>query len=375
MTKKLISITLSILLAFSLLVLPVSAEDLFDDAVELALGEKITFDFTYDVFEKYIKFVADKTMTVSVSSETADEKDPYCMVYDADGVDIAYADDSVTGYDFICKFEVTEGETYYILVGLYNFETATTVVSLACGHAYTDGICDYCGNVCDHTELGFLKTCECGYAFEGIDIDSGDTVHISGSNAVVLRFVPEETGAYILRSDAENNDPVCEIFCGTEYIDFADDFGYDLNFVFFAELEAGVSYYYYVHDYSDEDEISFNVTLSKAVHTAEDGAEHPLEYHDYYWGNCQENAYTEGIYCAECSEYIEGHLEDGYGWHQDYDNDEKCDFCGAEMIYEDYPETEINEIVSLFIELIREIISLFEDLINRGFELFVDIIK
>ena len=56
--KKFTSIILSIVFVFSLFVLPVSAEEVYDDAVELALGEKITINFTDEVWDKYIKFVA-----------------------------------------------------------------------------------------------------------------------------------------------------------------------------------------------------------------------------------------------------------------------------------------------------------------------------
>ena len=77
--------------------------------------------------------------------------------------------------------------------------------------------------------------------------------------------------------------------------------------------------------------MSYDVMLTKAVHTADDGSEHDVEYHDWYYGTCQEITYTEGIYCPECDEYIEGHLEDGYGYHEDWDYDGMCDYCGESL--------------------------------------------
>lgn len=374
MTKKFISITLSILLVFSLLVLPVSAEDLFDDTVELALGEKITFDFTDDVWEKYIKFVADKTMTVSVSSETADEKDPYCMVFDADGVDIASADDSDTGYDFICKFEVTEGETYYILVAVYDFETATTVVSLDCGHAYTDGICDDCGDECTHEVLNAFGVCDCGSVFGGIILEPGEvTVTYEGAD-LYYKFVPEEDGIYVVKSHAdEDADPYCELYSAEgEFLDVADDSAEDYNFTLFYEFTAGEVYYFLIYDYNETAE--WKMTLENAVHTTEDNEEHVLIIVEEFLGSCVEMSYSKGLYCPECDVYVAGHEELGYSFHFDFDEDDLCDYCGTEIVYEEYPETDFNEIFNLLIEFVRQLFSLYEELIKLGFGLFVDII-
>lgn len=335
MTKKLISITLSILLVFSLFVLPVSAEDLFDDTVELALGEKITINFTDDVWEKYIKFVADKTMTVSVSSETTDEKDPYCMVYDADGVDIASADDSDTGYDFICKFEVTEGETYYILVAVYNFATATTVVSLDCGHTYTDGICDDCGEECTHDVLNAFGECECGQYFDGEDLVMGEnSFAFEDTEVKIYRFVPEEEGIYILRSESAETDPYCYLYDDTTFFpNVFDDSADDYNFVLFYFMEKGESYFFEIGDYYDDAE--WTGTFEKLSH-GDDSGEHEFYFTDIYAGTCQEIVYGAGVYCEDCEEYLMGHEELGYGYHEDTDFDSYCDYCGIQL-YEESP--------------------------------------
>ena len=100
--------------------------------------------------------------------------------------------------------------------------------------------------------------------------------------------------------------------------------------------------------------------LSKAVHTAEDGAEHPIEYHDSHWGTCQEMTYTDGLYCAECGEYIEGHLEYGYGWHEDEDADYICDLCGEIMIEDLFLYSDFSflfDIMIEFLEFIEKVIT------------------
>lgn len=331
--RKLTSIILSIVFVFSLFVLPVSAEEVYDDAVELALGEKITINFTDEVWDKYIKFVADKTMTVSVSSETADESDPYCMVFDADGTDIASADDSYAGYDFICKFEVTEGETYYILVTVYDIGPATTVVSLACGHNYTDGICGDCGEECAHDVLNDFGECECGQYFEGEDLVVGkNSFAFESAESKIYRFIPEEDGIYTLRSTSAESDPYCNLYnADGEYLNGADDSGEDLNFEFFYIFEAGESYFFESGDFNDFAE--WTATLEKFTHGDDEG-EHVYSFEDEYLGTCQEMCYSCGIYCETCGEYIMGHEGYGYGHHSDYDGDTRCDFCG-EVLYEE----------------------------------------
>ncbi len=333
MTKKLISITLSVLLVFSLIVLPVSAEEVLDDAVELSLGEKITINFTDEIYEKYIKFVADKTMTVAVSSETADESDPYCMVFDADGTDIASADDSNAGYDFICRFEVTEGETYYILVTVYDFGPATTVVSLDCGHSYTDGICDDCGEVCTHDVFNDFGECECGQYFEGDELVIGENSFAFELNqAKYYRFVPEETGIYILRSESAETDPYSFLYDKNNKILYsADDSEADYNFELLCYLEEGEHYFFEIGDYFENAE--WTGTFEEFVHEGEDG-EHEIYLEDEYIGTCQDVSYSAGIYCEDCGVYIYGHEELGNGYHEDYDVDGKCDYCGY-VLYEE----------------------------------------
>ena len=352
--KKFTSIILSIVFVFSLFVLPVSAEEVYDDAVELALGEKITINFTDEVWDKYIKFVADKTMTVSVSSETADGSDPYCMVFDADGTDIASADDSYAGYDFICKFEVTEGETYYILVTVYDIGPATTVVSLACGHNYTDGICGDCGEECAHDVLNDFGECECGQYFDGGDLVTGENSFAFELNeAKYYRFIPEEDGIYMLRSASAESDPYCYLYdADCEYLNSADDIDEDLNFELFYVFEAGERYFFELGDYYDVAE--WTATLEKLTH-GDDNGEHVYYFEEEYYGTCQEVSYSAGIYCEDCGKYIYGHEVLGYGFHEDADNDAKCDFCGIVL----YEEPSAPDILGGFIVMVIQFFKNF----------------
>ena len=352
--RKLTSIILAIVMIISISVITVSADY---DAV-IAENETVAISASYKEAAT-VKFVAAETKKLALKS---DSYDIFCTAYDENHERLGwlYSDGASVEYEF------EAGKTYYFEIMTYSMKVVTINITLECAHSYVGDTCEWCGKVCDHnTEISYLKICECGYAFCGTDIKCGDTVSVSGSDSVI-RFVPEETGAYILRSDSEDNDPACDLFCGTEYVDFADDFGYDWDFVLFAELEAGVTYYYYIIDYGYEAAGAFNVTLSKAVHTAEDGAEHPIEYHDFYWGTCQEMTYTAGLYCAECDEYIEGHLEDGYGWHDDLNEDYICDLCGEIMIedllfYSDF---------SIIFDIMIEFLIFIEEVITVMFEIF-----
>ena len=63
-----------------------------------------------------------------------------------------------------------------------------------------------------------------------------------------------------------------------------------------------------------------------AVHTADDGSEHDLEYVEETESTRIEHGYTEGLYCSECDEYTWGHEEREISdWHWDWDDNGICD--------------------------------------------------
>jgi len=374
--KKLLSIIISLVLIFSVVSVSASAADAFEADYEIEFGEKITISVPYYEEENftYVKFVADETRELVFKSlADSDVSDPYCELYSADGEFLYSADDDVL-LNFELTYEFIQDETYYFAVYDYMSDSAVDV-ALECKHSYEGDTCSLCDYVCDHsTEGRFLSACECGSVFGGFVLDFGEeTVTYDGAD-LYYKFVPEEDGICILKSHAgEDADPYCELYSADgELLDAADDSAEDYNFTLFYEFSAGETYYFLVYDYSEAAE--WKMTLEKAVHTTEDNEEHVLVITEEVEGSCQEMSYSKGLYCPECDIYVAGHEELGYSYHFDFDGDDLCDYCGTEIVYEEYPETDFNEIFNLFIDFIRQLFSLYEELIKLGFDLLVDII-
>ncbi len=334
MLKKSISVLLSVLMVFSLFVIQVYAEDVFSDAVSIGYGEKVTLDFPDSMTDRYLKFVADKTMVVMISSDEESSADPCCAVYSADGEEIAYADDSVTGYNFNCKFDVVAGETYYIVVSVFDEDAVSVAVSLGCGHTYDGSICIYCGHECNHEVSNMFGECDCRFYFLGKDLQPGvNTIVCAEDETTLYRFIPEEDGIYFFRSESADTDPYCYLIDAEDSFLIRGDDENDLNFEIFRYMEAGKSYFFEIYDYNGEAE--WTATLERFVHSVDDEP-HNISYDEGYYGNCTEICYTHGIYCEDCGEYIYGHDESGYGFHEDDDFDSYCDYCGVQL-YEEMP--------------------------------------
>ncbi len=328
-TKKLFAIVMSLLMFISVSVISASAED---EPAEYTITPFTNLTVTVSANDDaIIRFVPEETKTYIFTSYS-ESSDPYCSIVNNAGEGES-ADDSARDLNFALRFEFVAGETYYLYVSDYSEEPVTYDVKLECAHLWTDGVCDNCDKVCDHqTEDRMFNTCECGAVCECEDIELGDTVKIEiNNNSAYFKFVPEEDGAYIISSSSEF-DSYCYLYDSQyEELNYSDDYAGTYDFMLYDYYEAGNVYFFLISAY--EDVASFDVTLSKAVHTVE-GAEHELEYTEYTYGNCQMIEYTEGLYCAECDEYISGHIEIGYGIHEDFDMDNKCDICGEVMFEE-----------------------------------------
>ncbi len=172
-------------------------------------------------------------------------------------------------------------------------------------------------------------------AFEyDYEISYGETITVSAPNYnsgefVYIKFVPEDSGNYIFKSasDPEISDPACILYDSNfEQIESSDDVnGYDFFLVCY--LEKGETYYFEVFNYNED--VVCSLTLSRAIHTNDDGTEHELEFVKETYSTCTEHGYTAGLYCPECDEYVSGHeekeLEDV---HNDDNDDDICDDCG-----------------------------------------------
>ena len=113
-----------------------------------------------------------------------------------------------------------------------------------------------------------------------------------------------------------------------------DDFGDSMDFIIWYEFVAGGTYYFEINTFYDNSDVEFSFV--DAVHTADDGSEHPLVYTDEECGTCE-----------------------------DYDGDDICDYCGEPM-YEDEDTTDdtCEDCGMVHINFFSEIICFFTRIIN-----------
>ncbi len=335
MSKKITAIILSILMAFSLMSVAVSA------AENIVPYERISVTASSENNPTF-RFVTEETKTLIVTSYASDDVDPYVLIENES--DTYLLDDSADSTNFAEKYEFEAGVEYYLTICTYSDEEATFDIALECDHEWDDDTCADCGKVCEHdAENSRFKICECGNVSKTTVIELGETVDvaINGFDPVVRKFVPEEDVAAILYSDVFINDTMYDASAaifdaeGNE-LAYNDDFNGSFNFVIWYEFEAGETYFIEVATYYED--LSFEFSLVKAAHTADDGVEHDVVYTDYHSGTCQDLCYTEGLYCAECDMYFAGHFEDGYGFCWDEDEDGYCDVCSKGMDGSEAPD-------------------------------------
>ncbi len=310
--------------------------DLFGFDYEIKYGETITIHtLNYDSEEYvYIKFVPENDGRFALVSESNEEIDPICKLYDT-GMNYLDENDDTNGYDFCLNYDFIAGETYYFAVATYSQE-AEIDVSLVCAHTYEDGVCKICGEICSHEKSeAKLCFCDCGAVFFGKDIFVNDEIEFNiadyNGDYAYFRFTPEEDGLYVFESVSvsASSDPICNIYdSALNQFDNSDDVnGYD--FLLVTELYQGETYYFEV--YNNDDTAVCTLKLNPAVHTTEDGTEHDLEYVEETSSTCTEHGYTLGLYCPVCDEYIYGHHEKELWGHYDDNEDGFCDDCGSEI--------------------------------------------
>ncbi len=332
---------------------------------EISYGETITIQaplFDEETFT-YIKFVPEQDGKYVLQSN-AEEIDTVCYLYNNVGVELSFNDDA-EDLNFRVKNDFVAGKTYYFAVAIYSEDYGNEFeVSLSCGHNYENGVCGVCGAVCNHEcaddNFGF---CQCGAIYCGMDIQAGfeGDFSMEGGSARYFRFVPEESGAYIFGSSSDA-DPMCILYDSdfNEKSLSDDDVGY--NFIMVCNLEEGKPYYFEVMLLGDEGNV--NLRLERAVHTAEDGSEHPIYLYYGAPASCIENSYSTGFYCQECEVFVWGG-EKQSGEHTDWDEDGFCDECGAEITYTFWEKIELwfdnlfMEIRAFFAEIILRLVFLF----------------
>ena len=343
-TKKILAFILSLAMLLSLTsVAAIAAENTIEPytVISVTASQENNPVFT---------FTPDETKTYVVTSYAPDDVDPYCSI---DSLNESYfIDDSIDSTNFAEKYVFEAGVEYTLTIGTYSDEDATFDIALECSHAWDDDTCTYCGTVCTHeTEGTRFLTCNCGAVSVTKEIKLGDTVirQAEGFSSIVVKFIPDEDVAAILYSDVFNDegqfDVRASIFdaAGNQLAE-KDDFNDSYDFVIWYEFEAGETYFFEIVSYYEDLLVEFSFV--KAVHTVDD-EEHPVIYTEHTDGTCQEMCYTEGIYCADCDEYLAGHNEDDLGFCQDDDCDYYCDICdeylGDEDIDDDNDTTDDTE--------------------------------
>ena len=114
-----------------------------------AFDETVTFVFTSEETTEYV--------LCSYYNGEDDEIDPYVTIYDEDGYEVAYGDDTDEDYNFVVKFVAEAGVVYYIEVGSFNGDDSFDIMLEACDEhteCYDNdwnGYCDWCDELlCDH---------------------------------------------------------------------------------------------------------------------------------------------------------------------------------------------------------------------------------
>ncbi len=112
-----------------------------------------------------------------------------------------------------------------------------------------------------------------------------------------------------------------------------DDNGMDFELIYY--FEAGETYYFDTHNCYEEG--TFEVVLTRLIHTTDDGIEHDVGFVEGTDSNCTEHGYSDGLYCSICDEIVSGHEElpldeDN---HIDEDWNDVCDLCGKEIVYDE----------------------------------------
>ena len=363
--KKLLSIILTITMILAISPMAFA----FDGNVDYVINPFETISVTAsETNNTVIKFVPEETQSYIVASFAEDDIDPYCEIETGDGSSTLIIDDTTAGdFNFYELIEFEAGVEYYFTIYAYTEEDVTFDFAILCAHIFEDATCTICDYVCDHTVEGkkFL-TCDCGQVSECGEIKFGETqtLTFNGLDPIYLRFIPTEDVTAIFYSSIGTGEIALDV-CATVYdanrneIAYSDDFAGNLDFLIWNEYTAGETYFFEIGTFYEDADVVF--TFDYAVHTTEDGETHDITYvEEYYSESCVEMGYAEGLYCADCDEYLAGHEETDYGFCYDADEDGKCDTCGEHVEYDDEYDDEIDTeggIISVIFNAIMKFIS------------------
>lgn len=219
-----------------------NAPSIFDDAITLVFNTNTTVTFTSTIEERVYKFIPSETGSYTIFSTNDD--DAYVELYDENKIKLDEADDTFDSYSFSLTYTLTEGKTYYFVVGDYDGDDSYTIKIIAGQPVVVDPFDDVIVILLNQTKVATIGS-------------------LYGSN-VVFSFTPSTSGNYTFYSEGADNiethDSYVNLYNSSKLLlSDDDDSGTGANFSLTYYLTAGQTYYYEVGAYNNN--ISFNVTI------------------------------------------------------------------------------------------------------------------
>ena len=154
--------------------------------------------------------------TGSYTFETTGNCDTYMYLYNSNGEQLTYNDDSGEGLNGRIKYTLNSGEKYFIKVKGYN-----------------------------DTKIGEFRFLIMYNIYDAINLTNSVQVEINNSKEFKLyTFTPTESGTYVFETCEENTDPQLYLYDSNfNQLSFNDDSGPELNSLISFNLEVGKTYY------------------------------------------------------------------------------------------------------------------------------------
>lgn len=171
-----------------------------DTQLDVNAGEILTINLPVAYYREYAKFVPEESGVYFIKSyETGVSYDPFLFVYDADGNQIAYNDDSESGLLFYIEMEFEAGKVYYIgIYGRDDNDVCRFSVKPLCNAHVSSGTVNCLGTYCSicgeyygesngiHTP-GSVSDCRgtlCSVCYKYFGDPQGEHVHSGDVNCI-----------------------------------------------------------------------------------------------------------------------------------------------------------------------------------------------
>ena len=199
------------------------------------------------------------------------------------------------------------------------------------GHDFVDGICGTCGEVCTHIDTDYDEICDdCGAEtpIKSVELNIWDTVYIPEEHAkVMVKFIPEESGDYVVVSDNGGNDDEIDpyvVICDSNGDEIEEDDDHDGSYNFYCDFKATAGETYYIELYAYESDVEYDYIIKRYVEISHQPTidEPYVELNwdfdaDYQWYSVEENSAeitdenAEGRYADDIGPAT---YDEEYGW-------------------------------------------------------------